>query len=84
MSRMVRKQLYIGADLDRALAQRARSLGVSQAELTRIALERLLAADASGEQSAAVSALEAVWADADARGLRSGGRTWTREELHER
>jgi hypothetical protein len=81
---MVRKQLYIGEELDRALAQRARSLGVSQAELARIALEKLLQkGDADGPTSTA-TAFEALWGDSDLRGTRSGGVSWTRESLHER
>jgi hypothetical protein len=80
---MVRKQLYIDDDLDRRLAQRAEQLGVSQASLVREALDRLLADDRTAGQRA-VAILEEMWAESDALGISSGGRKWTREELHER
>lgn len=39
---MVRKQLYITEQQDRALKQQAKALGVSEAELVRRALDELL------------------------------------------
>lgn len=61
---MVRKQLYIGPDQERRLKQRARALGVSEAELVRRALERALSDDAATlprpDREAAVSGLVAT------------------------
>lgn len=46
---MIRKQLYITDEQERALKRRAKEEGVSEAELARRALDRLL----HGEESAA-------------------------------
>jgi hypothetical protein len=40
---MIRKQLYLGEEQERELKRRARSLGLSEAELVRQALDALLA-----------------------------------------
>ncbi len=42
---MIRKQLYITAEQDRALKVQSRALGVSEAELVRRALDHTLAGD---------------------------------------
>ncbi len=44
---MVRKQLYIEEGQDRAIKRRAKALGISQAEVVRVALATALAADAA-------------------------------------
>lgn len=86
MGRMVRKQLNLEVDLDQALAERATELGISQSELVRRAIERFLAESDREERLAAVERLKAMWAEDEALGIGSGpeGRTWTREELHDR
>lgn len=84
MERMVRKQLYIDAELDRALCARASALGVTQAQIVREALGRHLVGGAEDARAAAVTRLQGLWAESRAEGLGSGGRRWTREELHER
>ena len=85
MGRMVRKQIVIEPEQERALEERARALGVSQSALIRQAIERLLA-DAAEEQQRreAWEAIEDLWRRADREGWTTGGRTWTREEMHER
>ena len=87
MARMVRKQIVIDPEQERALEAHARALGVSQSALIRQAIERLLG-DAVEEQQRreAWEAIEEGWRQADQAGIGSGsgGRTWTREELHER
>jgi post-segregation antitoxin (ccd killing protein) len=84
---MVRKQIVIEPEQERALEERAKALGVSQSALIRQAIERLLE-DAAEEQQRreAWEAIEEGWrqADRDGIGSGSGGRTWTREELYER
>ncbi|MBU4555444.1 MAG: ribbon-helix-helix protein, CopG family [Actinobacteria bacterium] len=86
MGRMVRKQLNLEEDLDQALAERASELGISQSELVRRAIETFLAQSQRDEGIAALERLRAMWDEDDRLGIGSGpeGRTWTREELHDR
>jgi len=85
MARMVRKQIVIDPEQERALEAHAKALGVSQSALIRQAIERLLA-DAEDEQQrrGAGGFLKSEFERADREGWGSGGRRWTREELHER
>lgn len=86
MGRMVRKQMYISEQLERDVEVRARSLGVTQAEVVRRALTAFVAEDPNADRLAAVERLRELWAESDAKGYGSGsgGRTWTREDLYER
>jgi hypothetical protein len=84
MGRMVRKQLYLDETQDHELVSRARLLGVTQAELVRRAVDRYLADEGRSGDSAAWAALKADLERDVERGVGSGGRRWTREELHER
>jgi Arc/MetJ-type ribon-helix-helix transcriptional regulator len=87
MARMVRKQIVIEPEQERALQAHAKALGVSQSELIRQAIDRLLEdAEARERRQAAWRTLVEGWEQADREGIGSGsgGRTWTREELHER
>ena len=85
MARMVRKQIVLEPEQERALAARAELLGVSQSELVRQAIDRLLEeTEAAARREAAWKALQAIWERADRDGVNSGPITWTREELHER
>jgi hypothetical protein len=82
---MVRKQIVIDPEQERALEEHARALGVSQSALIRQAIDRLLAdAEEQERRREAWEAIEDMWRRADREGWGSGGRTWTREELHER
>ena len=48
---MVRKQLYLREDQDALLKQKARDLGISEAELVRRALDRFLASPEEDQKS---------------------------------
>lgn len=85
MSRMVRKQIVLEPELERELATRARVLGISQSALVRDAIDQYL------HESSADTARERAWEEAldlmrraEELGVGSGGRKWTREEIHER
>lgn len=84
MGRMVRKQIVLGERLERELADKSAELGVSQSELVRTALERFLADDAEERRMAAWRDFVRMTEEDVAAGTGSGGRKWTREELHER
>ena len=85
MGRMVRKQIVMDPEQERALEERAQQLGVSQSSLIRDALERFLAeSEEEQRRAAAWERLKRGWEEADRLGIGSGGRKWTREELHER
>ncbi len=86
---MVRKQLYISEEHERALKARARELGVSEAELVRRLLDGLLL-DGEGEtglaRAGATEALEGFLREADrlAESHRfPEGYRFDREELYE-
>jgi hypothetical protein len=57
---MVRKQLYISDEHERALKARARDLGVSEAELVRRMLDRLLLDGEGGSGLSGAGAAEAL------------------------
>jgi hypothetical protein len=57
---MVRKQLYISEEHERALKARARELGVSEAELVRRMLDGLLLDGTGGRGLAGAGAAEAL------------------------
>lgn len=57
---MVRKQLYISEEHERALKARARELGVSEAELVRRLLDGLLLEGEGGTGLARAGAAEAL------------------------
>ena len=85
VARMVRKQLYLDEETDRRLAERAALLGVSQAKLVRVAVDRYLE---GGAQSAHVrawqqlrQAIDQIVEQGDVPGT---GRTWKREDLYDR
>jgi hypothetical protein len=81
---MVRKQIVIDPETERALAERARELGVSQSALIRQAIDRLLEdSEEVCRDKAWDEALAFMKGETRAR-AGSGGRKWTREEIHER
>ncbi len=81
MGRMVRKQIVIEPEQERALAERAKVLGVSQSALIRQAIDDMLETTA---REARMAAFERFAHVARSSGTGSGGRRWTREEIHER
>lgn len=85
MARMVRKQIVIDPEQERALEAHAKALGVSQSALIREAIDALLKdAEEQAQRKAAWEFLKSEFERADREGWGSGGRRWTREELHER
>jgi hypothetical protein len=85
---VVRKQLYISEEQDRALKARARDLGVSEAELVRRLLNSLLlpgevgGALPLGRAEAALAFLEGAERISESHGFLEGYR-FDREELYE-
>jgi hypothetical protein len=85
---MVRKQLYISDEHEQALKARAREMGVSEAELVRRLLDRLLLSGAPGEAfpfgraEAALDFLEVADRIATSHRFPEGYR-FDREELYE-
>jgi hypothetical protein len=82
---MVRKQIVIRPEQERALEARANALGMSQSAAVRAALDEWLGAPATarGGDAAWDRALGVMYRAEQMR-TGSGDRTWTREELHER
>ena len=88
MGRMVRKQLYLTDEQDRGLAESAQALGVSQAEIVRLAIDVWLDNDPETRREAAWRDLRRLMDEASAMGVGGqtgpdGERTWTREDLYE-
>ena len=85
MGRMVRKQIVLEPEQDRALEKRAKELGVSQSSLIREAIDAMLEeTEQRLKRQRAWEAFLAASEKAARNGVGSGGRKWTREELHER
>ena len=86
---MVRKQLYISDEHERALKARAKELGVSEAELVRRLLDGLLLGGEGGSglaRAGAVEALEGFLEEADRLAESHSfpeGYRFDRDELHE-
>jgi Arc/MetJ-type ribon-helix-helix transcriptional regulator len=85
MSRMVRKQIVMEPEQEHEIAVHAASLGISQSELVRQAIDMWLDGQASEDRrkKAWEGTLAAIKA-ANRAGVGSRGQKWTREELHER
>jgi len=83
---MARIRFNIDRELDRALAEEARRLGISQSELMRRALRSSLSDAEVESRRSHVSRLRRLWAEADASGAHRASQTdgWTREAAHER
>lgn len=85
---MIRKQLYIGEEHERALKQRARELGVSEAELVRRLLDGLVVEEGGGALAGRgeASALMGFFAEADRTAeshVFPEGYRFERDELYE-
>lgn len=86
MGRMVRKQIVIEPEQERAVAELATQRGVSQSELIREAIDSYLQeARAESERDRAFERLMEKFRNAPDLGLtdENGNRTWTRESLYE-
>lgn len=87
VARMVRKQLYLDEAIDRRLAQRAELLGVSQAQLVRVAVDRYLDGGQDQTRTEAWVRLRAAIEKIQSLGPVPGGgqgRSWKREDLYDR
>jgi predicted DNA-binding protein len=85
VGRMVRKQIVIEPEQERALEERAKALGVSQSALIRQAIDAMLEeTEARLRRQEAWEALVEGMEQAARDGVGSRGQKWTREELHER
>lgn len=85
MGRMVRKQIVIQAEQERALEDRAAALGISQSALVREAIDAFLGgARNDAREKRAWGELRAGMDDSARLSVGSRGHTWTREDLHER
>ena len=84
MAKMVRKQIYVGPEQEAELKRRARQTGASEAELIRQALDRHLAVVPPPPDPRGWDNERAFILDLINKGPVPGGRSWTREELHER
>ena len=63
---MIRKQLYLDEEQDRALKARAKELGLSEAEIVRRALDQVLRGDVlSGHRKNQQVVLQALFSDAE-------------------
>jgi hypothetical protein len=83
MTRMVRKQIYIKPEQEKALKQKASKLGVSEADLIREYIDE-------GMQRLTASERKEIWEEELAFieertkiSVPQTGRKWTREELYE-
>jgi hypothetical protein len=84
MGRMVRKQVYIEPEQEVLLKQRARALGMSEAELIRMGIA------AMGRTAISLPMDQRAWADelafirqrAQVEQAGDGQRQWTREDLY--
>jgi len=85
VGRMVRKQIVIEPEQERALEERAKALGVSQSALIRQAIDAMLEeTEARLRREAAWEATLEAMEQARRDGVGSRGQKWSREELHER
>lgn len=86
MTRMVRKQLYIDARQERMLKDGAEALGTTEAELVRMAIDRLFESEVTLADPAAgwERLMRFVSGHASGEAPEASERTWTREDAHAR
>ena len=80
---MVRKQVYLDADQEAVLKAVARELGTTEAELIRRALDRALREPGGLLSTAAFNEFLSYAADRDRMTVKSGPRTWHRDDLYD-
>jgi len=84
MARMVRKQIYIEPAQDEQLKLRAKLFGVTEAELIRQGINKLLGSELSNEDRHRLWEAEKDWIRKNRMmDVPQTGRRWTREELYE-
>lgn len=85
MSRLVRKQIYIDTKQEKMLKRKASELHVSESELIRNGIAKVLTAGTAISGNAMAWDREKKFIDALIRkGPVKGGRAWKREDLYER
>lgn len=85
MESMVRKQIYLKRRQEQQLKRRVAETGLSEAELIRQALDNQLSAGGSLVLDPEAWQRERQYlAELIAQGPVAGGRSWRREDLHER
>ena len=83
MSRMIRKQIYIQPEQDALLKARAKTLGVTEAELVRRGIDALMSSNdmlADERQKAWDRELEFMRSRIDPQAVQRP-RNWTRQEI---
>ena len=82
---MIRKQVYIEAEQERKLKKLSKSLGVTEAELIRRAIDGLApeAEPSSSYPESLAPVFELARRLRETLPLSNGGRTWTRDELYD-
>jgi len=84
MPRMVRKQVYIESRQETTLKQQARTLGITEAEVIRRAIDRQMASvRLSIRDLKAWERERAFIIKRMAKGHAPGGRRWKREDVYE-
>jgi hypothetical protein len=92
MAQMIRKQIYIDADNERFLKERASELGITEAEVVRLALaeaerQALAEVEERATHRLRLEALERILADIREHRMRdvpqTGGWKFNRDELYE-
>ena len=84
MERMIRKQVYLEPAQEARLKRVAKLTGQSEAELIRRALDQQIASLSVRRRQDAWEAEKAYIQKRIRLGRLPGGRTWTRDELHDR
>lgn len=84
MGRMVRKQIVLDERLERALADKASELGVSQSEVVRRAVERFIDDLDYERRMRAWEEFERITDESIARSPGGGGPKIKREDLYDR
>jgi hypothetical protein len=84
MARMVRKQVYIEPRQDSALKERAKLLGVTEADLIRRGIDQVLSAELTQEERLKVwEEMKEYIEKHRSMKVPQTGRSWTRDELYE-
>ena len=83
MVRMIRKQIYIKPEQDKALHHRSKELGVSEAELIRQYIDDGTARPSAAERAKVWQEALAFMKERAKIRVPQTGRTWTRDELYE-
>jgi hypothetical protein len=84
MTRMIRKQIYIESQQDSILKQKANSLGITEAEVIRRAIDSQVASARIGARDPKAWERERAFiARRMNKGYTSGTRRWKREDAYE-